>query len=343
MTNKVFVLVGGAATFVAADPTIKIGLSGSGSGELRRVLDEAGQRQAGIANSGSLDQAYSAALSAAKAEIESVISAHMGGSSFLKQSVRVKVASTPGLQNDELRAVENYEAQGELGASRQMDTAAAEFSQLGNAVVNQLERALSEFFPKSSFLAAPGEAEGLGPVANVQITAGAFPTIANLVAQQGSVNVEGAIIDKMTSFVRDLNGIIAASLNSHSFLSTGRQANLKDVAAIAQAGVQESHEFLKASNQLPSASEQVAEVERLNAMDQSAAGASAGESDLTGGACLRDYSKPGAPCYADSFIQTGLNPAEIALKYLSARSEGESNKYSRPTQSPMVWMHYHHN
>ena len=139
-------------------------------------------------------------------------------------------------------------------------------------------------------------------------------------------------------------------------LVVARDANMKDVEAVAEANVQEAQAILTAAQQLPTVNEQLKNIEALNAAEneqiQNAyAGdvSAAGSNSNCGASCVRDYSQQPQsdgcyPCRNSAFLAARTTgPAELLLRKVLRRSMNGSagGAFSRKTQSPIVWMHLH--
>ena len=120
---------------------------------------------------------------------------------------------------------------------------------------------------------------------------------------------------------RDANGACV------SFLK--RDPDMSDMLEVAVNAKSAAHAYLEAAQQGASGAF------AGDASDVSGAGASASSG------CIRDYSRPGAPCRA-SFVKSILGGA---TRPLLARTSGETDQDGmtsiRKTQAPMVWFHFH--
>merc|ERR1719424_2276409 len=133
---------------------------------------------------------------------------------------------------------------------------------------------------------------------------------------------------------------------------SARDANMRDVEAVAEANVQEANAILAAAKAVPTPAEQVTNIEALNAaeLEQLQAGADEGSAALGGskcGGCVRDYSQPVQadgcfPCRNTAFLasRSQYSLAQPLLQYMvrpTGSATGESF-FKRATQAPYVWI-----
>lgn len=116
-----------------------------------------------------------------------------------------------------------------------------------------------------------------------------------------------------------------------------REPEMADLQAVADNAKLIADSYLAAAKASPSAAQMLQRVGSLNANE------SAG---ITGGStgCVRDYSKPGAPC-ATSFLaaRSGQSPIAALLRPFISRTTANNSgadvgMFDRKTQAPMVWL-----
>ena len=121
---------------------------------------------------------------------------------------------------------------------------------------------------------------------------------------------------------RDANGVCVSFLR--------RDPDMSDVMEIAVNADSAAHAYLDAARAGAGGA-----TSEEDAASVGAAGASSG-------GCIRDYSRPGAPCMS-SFVKE--SPLGGLTRPLLARTSQETDQdgslWIRKTQAPMVWFHFH--
>ena len=204
---------------------VSIGLSPAAKpqAKLSAMVSALDGRRRSVENSAStrLQKAFSQALAEGKASIDAVVSKAMS-SSFLG-GVRVKVLSSPGIEEETIKAVENFETGRETQETKKLDQAAAELGIVTNVVVRELQRSLAELHGTSFLESVPGETAQLQGSLDVEVKAGkaAFPTVLSLVEamehhrdlSENSLNMQ--VLDLQTNLVKALNAEIVAALRKY--------------------------------------------------------------------------------------------------------------------------------
>lgn len=195
----------------AADPIISVGLS-AGSNPNASLSSEiatlqAREHSAEAEGLNKISAAMQAALSNAKAEIASVV----GGKSFMRNSVLVKVLSGPGISHANLQRIADLEGVRGGYESGEIAQAASEFDAINKVVIGELRSALhgGASFLKSDVLVKAGSTP--------------FPTIMGMLKQMeygrdsSESKVRSKILDLELAYAKQLNSVIASAM-SHSFL-----------------------------------------------------------------------------------------------------------------------------
>jgi hypothetical protein len=210
MARVVLSMCAFGASVYAADPIISVGLSSGASpnAALAGEISTLNARRQAVEGSAvaKIQEAMNTALASAKAEIAQAI----GGKSFMKNSVLVKVLSGPGISHANLQRIADLEGVRSNYEGAEVAQAAHEFDALTKIVVGELRSALhGASFLKSDVLVKAGSVP--------------FPSVMGLLKNMefardgGEQALRSKILDLQLAFVQQLNGMIASGLH-HSFL-----------------------------------------------------------------------------------------------------------------------------